>query len=190
MTTFLICRHGQTENNKRDRFSGWIDTPLTEQGVHDAQSSAEKLKGTKLSRIVSSDLGRAFTTAYIITRQLGLSIEIERMSGLREANYGDFANLPYSVYPELSPEENAVFVSPNGESLTQMQERVLACVYDLAAQSPEASILLAAHDGTINAIRASYLKQHMGIADLVHNAHNFVGTFTIENGVITSFAEV
>ncbi len=42
MTMFYICRHGETENNKNRLLSGWIDTPLTEEGVQNALSANVK----------------------------------------------------------------------------------------------------------------------------------------------------
>jgi len=189
MTTFYICRHGVSESNRAKKFAGWIDTPLTEEGVQNAVSAAAKLNGIQFDRIVSSDLGRAFVTAYIITRQLGISTKIERDRGLREMNYGDFANKPYSEYPSLTVEENAVFVPPNGESLVQVQQRVLACIEELAKASPDKTILLVAHDGTINSIRAGFSGEDMGTADLVRNAHDFVAKFEYNDGKVLSFEE-
>ena len=139
---------------------------------------------------MSSDLGRAFTTAYIITRELGITLEIEREKALREVNYGDLANQPYSIYPVLPPEENAEHVAPNGESLIQMQQRVLTYIYGSAANNPDQSVLIVAHDGTINAIRASFLNQNIGIADLTKNDHDFVCRFAVDNREIVSFEEV
>ena len=191
MTTFYISRHGETENNKNQRLSGWIDTPLTEQGVQDALSAAKKLKEVHFDRVVSSDMGRAFATAYIVTRQLGITSEIECSKGLREVNYGDLANQPYSVYPAgMTPQENANFVAPNGESLVQMQQRVLASIEDLSKASPDLTILLVAHDGTINAIRASFTSQDMGTADLTRNSHDYAANFEWNDGRVVSFTEV
>jgi len=189
MTVFYICRHGETENNKAKRFSGWIDTPLTEVGIKDADSSANKLRSVNLDKIVSSDMGRAFTTAYIISRKLDYSGEIERLAGLREVNYGDYANQPHDIYPQLTPIENAEFVSPNGESLVQMQARVLACLDDLAVKYEGKTVIVVAHDGNINAIRASFTKENIGVADGIHNAHDFVARFEYQNGKITAFTE-
>ena len=190
MTTFYICRHGISENNIKNRFSGWIDTPLTEEGVQNALSAATKLKGIHFDRVVSSDLGRAFVSAYIITRQLDINLEIERSSGLREMDYGDFANRPHSEYPALTLEENAIFAPPHGESLAQVQLRIMACVQELAETSDVQTVLLVAHDGTINSIRASLTGEDMGTADTVHNPHDFVAKFEYEKGKILSFKEV
>ncbi len=191
MTIFYICRHGETENNKNQRLSGWIDTPLTEQGIQDALSAAKKLEVIQFDKIVSSDMGRAFTTAYVIVRQLGNNSEIERTKGLREVNYGDLANQTYSAYPSgMTPQENANFVAPHGESLVQMQRRVLACIQELGTNNPDQTILLVAHDGTINAIRASLTGEDMGTADLIRNSHDFVAKFVYDNGKVGSFEEV
>jgi broad specificity phosphatase PhoE len=190
MTTFYICRHGQTENNKAQRFSGWVDTPLTEEGVRDALSAAAKLKGIALDQVFASDLGRAFITAYLITKELGYGKGIERARALREVNYGDLANRPYSVYPKVTPAENTQYVSPGGESLYQMQQRVLGYISQLARGHGGKTILLVAHDGTINAVRASFTGQEMGIVDQTHNAHDFVGKFEYRAGRVVSFEEL
>lgn len=190
MTTFYICRHGQTENNRLQRFSGWIDTPLTDAGVQNALTAATKLAGIPIGKIIASDLGRAFITAYLIAQKLGYTGEIGRAKALREVNYGDFANQPYRNYPVLTPQQNTHFTPPNGESLAHMQQRVVACVRQLAADNPDATILLVAHDGTINALRASFTGEEMGVADRTHHSHDFVGTFTLADGKVTSFEEV
>lgn len=190
MITFYICRHGETENNKNQRFSGWIDTPLTERGVQDASKTSSKLTGIQFDKIISSDLGRAFSTAYIISRNLNFTGEIERSRELREVNYGDFANQPYAVYPEVSPSENTDFTAPNGESLAQMQQRVLTYIRKLAAQNPGKTILLVAHDGTINALRAYYNNEPVGIADLTRNPHDSAVKFEFDSDKILSLSEV
>lgn len=169
---------------------GWIDTPLTDEGVKNAASSAAKLSGIELDKIIASDLGRAFTTAYLISRKLGCSSEIERSKDLREVCYGDLANMPYSAYPKLSPAENADYVLPNGESLAQMQRRVIAYIQTLGAANPGKTILLVAHDGTINAVNANFTKQSIGTVDSTRNVHDFVAKFTVTDSRIESFVEV
>jgi broad specificity phosphatase PhoE len=190
MTIFYICRHGETVNNKEGRFSGWYDTPLTEKGVLDAESCADKLQEIPIDFIVSSDLGRAVATAEIISRGTGFNGEIVRLEGLREVNYGDFANQPHSIYPELSPLENAEFVSPNGESLVHMQTRVLDSIHTLSVAHPDQSVLLVAHDGTINAIRSAYTSESIGIADTVRNPHDGLTKFEYDGNRVISFEEL
>jgi broad specificity phosphatase PhoE len=105
MNTFYIVRHGETENNRAKRLSGWIDTPLTDAGLQPTEKVIEKLANVSIDEVYSSDLGRAFITAYVLGRGLGFTGEIKRLSGLREVNYGDAANMysaeAYKVYPRL-----------------------------------------------------------------------------------------
>lgn len=191
MTIFYIARHGQTENNKKRRFSGWIDTPLTEEGIKDARSSAAKFKDIKFDKIISSDMGRAFVTAYIISRMINYKGEIELNGGLREVNYGDLANKPYSVYPKLSSLKSADFVSPNGESLAQTQQRIIGCIKTIGLKNPGKTVLLVAHDGTINAIRAEFAGKNIGLVDAERlNKHDTVVKFVYDEGKIVSLKEV
>lgn len=166
---------------------GWMDSPLTEEGKLNAKASAATLKSIHLDQIVSSDLGRAFETAYIISRQLGYTAEIAMDAGLREVNYGDMANLPYEAFPNLSADEKLNFTPPNGESLRQMQQRVLSCVASLSAKYEGKSVLLVTHDGVINALRASYTGNSLAEEDNTHNPHDFVGKFEWADGKIQAY---
>lgn len=190
MTTYYICRHGETENNENKRLSGWIDTPLTDLGLNNAYSIAAKLNKVNFDRILSSDLGRAFVTAYLISRKITFVKDIERCKQLREVNYGDLANLPIAeairTYPAgLNVSTN---VAPNGESLSQMQERVLNFLKKVSTDSPNKTILIVGHDGTINAVYANYAKRDIGEVDTVStNSHDFLAKFTINNGKIGTY---
>jgi len=193
MTTFYICRHGQTEYNQQERLQGWIDTPLTEQGLRNVQSAVGKLQGIHFDGVYSSDLGRAFVTSYIIVRRLGYDAEIQPTKGLRESNYGDLAGMlgrdAGARYPGLNTE--ADFIPPNGESLAHMQARVLACLQEISSEHPTETILLVSHDGPINAIYAEFAKTDLGrlSVDTV-NPNDFVAKFTFEGGNITTYQEV
>jgi len=193
MTTFYICRHGETENNKKFRLSGWVDTPLTEASLKDIQSIITKLRGVQFDSVHSSDLGRAFITAYLITRGIGYTDEIHRHKGLREVNYGDLAN---RLWAEVDPKglnflNDTDFVSPNGESLAQMQQRVIACLVALDKDSTGQTILLVSHDGPMNAIYTSFAKLDLGDRMKINvYPHDFVAKFTVSDGKVLSFQEV
>lgn len=192
MTNFYICRHGQTENNKNQRLSGWIDTPLTGEGVENAKASAEKLRGLKIDKIVSSDLGRAFVTSYLIARELGITTEIERTASLREVNYGELANLSYArATAEAYPLNTVDYIPPGGESLGQMQQRVLEGVETISSANPDKTVLLVAHHGTVNAIYAAFAKLDIGYVDGNNpTPHDFVGNFKFQDGSITDYQKL
>jgi len=190
MNIFYIVRHGETENNRARRLSGWIDTPLTADGLRPTEEVIRKLSGVHIDEMYSSDLGRAFITAYTVSRGLHFAKEIKRLSGLREVNYGDGANMPrekaYELYPGL--DSNTHYTPPNGESLDDMQKRVFRTVDALNNKHHGAVIVLVCHSGVMAALRASHIGQDFG----AHNIgeaypHDYVGTFTFADGAVTSF---
>lgn len=193
MNRFYIARHGETENNKAKRLSGWVDTALTEKGLEPTKAALKKLQTIpKIDVLYASDMGRAFITSYILARGLNFTDEIIRMPGLREVNYGDAANMlsleAYKKYPRLDRDTH--YTPPNGESLDHMQKRVLDTIAKINAQHQNATIVIVAHSGVMAALNASY----QGIDFGQHNIseaypHEFVGTFTFKDGKVTSFKE-
>lgn len=192
MNTFYIARHGETENNRDKRLSGWIDTPLTENGLVPIETVIKKLARLGIDEIYSSDVGRAFITAYVIARDLNFTKEIQRLSGLREVNYGDAANMysaeAYEQYPSLDRDTH--FIPPNGESLDHMQQRVFMTIDQLNQGYTDAKILLVCHSGVMAALKASHIGQDFGEHNISEAySHEFVGKFTFKDGVVTSFEE-
>jgi len=193
MNTFYIARHGETENNRAKRLSGWIDTPLTERGLEPTKLVIEKLKTLpKIDAMYSSDLGRAFITADVIARGLGFTAEIIRRPGLREVNYGDAANIlsskAYELYPRLDRDTH--YTPPNGESLDHMQARALQDIAGIDAQHTDATILIIAHSGVMAALNADYQNIDFGGHNISEAyAHEFIGRFTMQGQKVTSFRE-
>jgi len=192
MNTFYIVRHGETENNRARRLSGWIDTPLTERGLEPTRSVTAKLSDVHIDEMYSSDMGRAFITAYVLARGIGFTKEIQRLPGLREVNYGDAANMPsakaYELYPKLDRDTH--YTPPNGESLDHMQQRVFQTVEELNNQHEDAALALICHSGVMAALRASHIGQDFGEHNISEAyAHDYVGRFTFADGAVTSFEE-
>jgi broad specificity phosphatase PhoE len=193
VNTFYIVRHGETENNKAKRLSGWIDAPLTAKGIEPTQKVIAKLASLHIDEMYASDMGRAFITAYVVARGLNFSKEIHRLAGLREVNYGDAANMlsvkAYELYPKLDRDTH--YKPPNGESLDHMQRRVFQTLDELNKRHKDAVIVLVCHSGVMAAIRAS----HLGVDFGQHNIseaypHDYVGKFTLNNSGIASWKEV
>jgi broad specificity phosphatase PhoE len=188
-STFYLCRHGQTEYNRAHRVQGQIDTPLTSQGVADALRVAERLRGLRFARVLASDLGRAFRTAYIITQSLGIREPIEASPALRERHFGDYAGIASaeirSRFPLVFGDSN--YAPPGGESHRAVQERVLALLFSVAEQQPVGDVLVVTHDGVLNAVSAAgagvdvaeYHARH-------HNAHDVVLRAEVAGGALIS----
>lgn len=192
MNTFYIVRHGETENNRAKRLSGWIDTALTEDGLKPTETVIAKLSRLYIDEIYSSDMGRAFVTAYTLARGLNFTKEIKRLYGLREVNYGDAANMysaeAYKLYPKLDRDTH--YAPPNGESLDNMQKRVFQTVDELNKRHKESVIVLVCHSGVMAALRASHIGQDFGQHNISEAyPHDYVGKFTFTDGAVSSFEE-
>jgi probable phosphoglycerate mutase len=193
MNTFYIVRHGETENNRAKRLSGWIDTPLTETGLLTSTKVATKFASIPVNAIYSSDLGRAFITAYTLALLLHFSKPIIRLAGLREVNYGDAANMytedAYELFPQLDRDTH--YIPPNGESLEDMQRRVLRTIDDINKQYTNASIILVCHSGVLTALHASHTGQDLGERNICDEyPHDFVAKCTLDDMRVTSFKQV
>lgn len=193
MNIFYIARHGETENNRAKRLSGWIDTPLTDVGLEPTKKVVAKLSSVPIDEMYASDMGRAFVTAYVIARGLGFTKEIERLPGLREVNYGDAANMlsveAYKLYPKL--DRDTQYRPPNGESLDHMQKRVFATLNELDSTHKNATILLVCHSGVMAAVRASHLSVDFGQHNISEAyPHDYVAKFTIKDGEVDSWEEI
>ena len=160
----VLVRHGQSEWNKKNLFTGWKDPKLTPRGVDEAIKAGKELKkaGYSFDKMFTSDLFRAQDTGRIILEQMNLaSIEVIKDVSLNERNYGDLAGLNKD---EARKEwgEDQVHIwrrsfdvpPPGGESLKDTAERVLP--YFKENIIPELiqglNILVAAHGNSLRAL--------------------------------------
>lgn len=156
-TTLMIIRHGETEWNRALRFQGQGDSPLTAVGRAQAQALAERLRGTVIDRLVSSDLGRTRETAGYLATATGLTIETD--ARLRERHYGPFEGLTIPEIKAAHPEayarfrtDDPDFVLPGGESHRQHYERNLTFFEDYLAAHPGTTAALVAHGGVLDSV--------------------------------------
>jgi len=92
----VLVRHGQSEWNLKNLFTGWRDVDLTEQGVNDARAAGRKLKAQGLTFDVAftSALKRAQRTLDLVLGEMGQTgIPIIRDQALNERDYGDLSGL-------------------------------------------------------------------------------------------------
>ncbi|MEL6741768.1 MAG: 2,3-bisphosphoglycerate-dependent phosphoglycerate mutase, partial [Planctomycetota bacterium] len=94
--TLVLVRHGQSEWNEKNLFTGWRDPDLTEQGVAEAKEAGRALgeRGMKFDIAYTSVLQRAEKTCQMILDGVGQSdLETIHDEALNERNYGDLAGL-------------------------------------------------------------------------------------------------
>jgi len=94
MSTLVLVRHGQSQWNLENRFTGWIDVPLSELGEQEARQAGEKLKSFKFDVAFTSALQRAQRTLAIIFQVTGFKdIPVYMDQALNERHYGGLQGL-------------------------------------------------------------------------------------------------
>jgi 2,3-bisphosphoglycerate-dependent phosphoglycerate mutase len=128
----ILIRHGQSLWNAEDRFTGWVDVPLTDLGRQEARRAGERLRGVPFEVAYTSTLTRAQETLSIALETLGVSVPIIRDQALNERHYGDLQGLNKARTAEkFGAEQVKVWrrsfdiPPPNGESLKDTAERTL-----------------------------------------------------------------
>ncbi len=92
----VLARHGQSEWNLKNLFTGWKDPGLTELGVEEARAAGRRLKakGVQFDVAFTSDLTRAQRTCALILEELGQSgLPTHADAALNERDYGDLSGL-------------------------------------------------------------------------------------------------
>ena len=140
MNKLVLLRHGQSQWNLENRFTGWKDVPLTEKGINEAKNAGYLIKKNKIifDKIYSSVLQRANKTAEIAIKEAQMEelfendhLIYERNQSLNERDYGDLVGLNKAETAEKFGKEQVHIwrrsydiPPPNGESLRDVVQRV------------------------------------------------------------------
>ncbi|HXK53248.1 MAG TPA: 2,3-bisphosphoglycerate-dependent phosphoglycerate mutase, partial [Hyphomicrobiales bacterium] len=131
----VLVRHGQSEWNLKNLFTGWRDVGLTDQGIAEAVAAGQKLKamGLDFDRAYTSALKRAQNTLDLMLKEIGQQgLETIRDEALNERDYGDLSGLNKDDARAKWGEEQVHIwrrsydiAPPGGESLKDTAARVL-----------------------------------------------------------------
>lgn len=154
-TRLILCRHGESEDNRAGRFGGHGPAPLTERGRAQAQATGLRLLQAGADVLYSSDLVRARETAEIIARQLSLTPQLT--PALRERSVGVFTGLTFDDACTRFPEEHKVLLRrepdatpPEGESYLQCRARAAAFLDQAMAQHAGQCVVMVSHHLTLH----------------------------------------
>jgi alpha-ribazole phosphatase/probable phosphoglycerate mutase len=161
MATLLLIRHGQTEWNATGKYTGQSDIPLNDVGRQQARQLAETLRGNPPQVIVSSDLQRARETAVLLAAPFNLPVHTD--ARLREINQGVWEGMHFNdikaQYAQAfaAREANPLEVAPpQGETVGQVRDRVLAAITDIAQQYRGKRIAIVAHGLALALIKGHF----------------------------------
>src|SRR5262245_36491655 len=93
MPTLVLIRHGESLWNKENRFTGWVDVPLSEKGRDEARQAAAKINQYDFAVAYTSALTRAQDTLRIILETNGWNTPVIRDQALNERHYGDLQGM-------------------------------------------------------------------------------------------------
>ncbi len=162
MGVLVLIRHGQSQWNLENRFTGWEDVPLTDLGRDEARRSGRLLKDTTFERAFTSDLQRAARTLDIVLEENGApNVPITADKALNERHYGDLQGLNKAETAKKYGDEQVHIwrrsydvPPPGGESLADTAARTLPYFEAEIAPLVKAgkTILVVAHGNSLRSI--------------------------------------
>lgn len=158
----VIVRHGQSEWNAQNKFTGWVNVDLAPKGIAEAKEAGEKLKGFIFDKGFTSALLRAQKTLKLALEVQGQSdLEVVENEKLNERMYGDLQGMDKDqARKEFGEEQVHIWrrsfdtPPPGGESLKGTADRVLPYYTEVIEPELKAgkTIIIAAHGNSLRAL--------------------------------------
>lgn len=177
-----LIRHGKTNDNNENRYSGRIESQLVWNAEEIKQIVLPKISTQDMGTIYSSPRYRAIDTARPFVDNPS---DIILKEDMREINFGDFDGLTYEEISRIHPEEvdkwlfeQDEYVFPNGDSLRSFYQRTVNGFQEILSQaSHEKNITIFTHGGVIQCL----------ISYLLSNSLDLFWNFKIDNCSLTQF---
>lgn len=151
-TRLYVVRHGEVEGAGTSRYNGHADVALSDYGLAQYEGLKEHFAGVKINACYCSDLSRCIQGAELLGSHLGVKPVQKRE--LRELNIGVWERMTWTELMEKYPVEWQArlddivnFQVPQGESLLDLNDRVMPVVNDIVQRHIGENVLLIAHGG-------------------------------------------
>ncbi|MGZ8384621.1 MAG: 2,3-bisphosphoglycerate-dependent phosphoglycerate mutase [Nitrospira sp.] len=162
MARLVLLRHGESQWNLENRFTGWVDVPLSPKGIEEAKQAGEKLRGLTFHRAFTSVLTRANETLRLVLEAIGqTTIPIEKDKALNERMYGELQGLNKAETAQKYGDAQVKIwrrsydvKPPGGESLKDTAERALPYYEKMIKPCllKGETIIIAAHGNSLRAL--------------------------------------
>ncbi len=158
MTKLLLIRHGESEANRERYFAGQLDAALLEQGILQAEKTAEYIaQNYSIAAVYASDLQRARITGEITAKKCSVPVFCDER--LREIYAGAWQGLSFEALAKEYQNEYAVWLTDigncrttGGESIAELAKRVQTALSEIAKKHPNETIAIATHATPIRAM--------------------------------------
>ena len=161
--TLVLLRHGQSDWNLKNLFTGWKNPELTPVGIEEAKKAGQEIGklGIKFDRAFPSGLKRAQDTCDLALKEMGQSLDVVKDIQLNERDYGDLSGLNKAEAAQKWGEEQVMIwrrsydtPPPGGESLKDTLARVLPyyCQNILPCVLRGEQTLVVAHGNSLRAL--------------------------------------
>ena len=162
MPDLILLRHGQSQWNLENRFTGWVDVALSPSGEAEARAAGEKLRGRRIDKLYTSVLVRATETARLALEVAGIGpLPTERDAALNERMYGDLTGMNKDEARQRFGADQVQLWRrsydvrpPGGESLADTAARVLPYWESHILPDVKAgkNVLVVAHGNSLRAL--------------------------------------
>lgn len=161
-TRLFLIRHGATELSAEDRFAGAVDVLLSDAGREQARLLGLRLASEKIAAVYASPLIRTVTTAELVAKPLGLSVE--KVDAFREIAHGRWEGRTRAEVEEQFADEYGkweedpyTFAPEGGESGLDVTARALPALLQLVEKHANQRFVVVSHKATIRLLLSSLL---------------------------------
>ncbi|MEW6674951.1 MAG: histidine phosphatase family protein [Nitrospirota bacterium] len=190
VTTLYLIRHGQILYHDEWRFTGHLDIEMDEIGISQLYTIADHLSRYTIRAVYSSDLKRSLKGAAIIARKLNISLLIN--PSFRELSFGEWEGLKIEEISETIPDDLTDFRFGGGETIRELQQRVISALKGIITRHKGEGIALIGHGGVnrvilLDALRMELknfyrIKQEYGCLNIIEYADDGFASVRLING--------
>ena len=162
MKQVVLIRHGESQWNLENRFTGWVDVPLSHRGEQEARTAGEKVRTFHFDHAFTSVLRRAIRTLELVLEVIGQPrLPVEKTQALNERKYGELQGLNKTETAEKYGEDQVKLWRrsydvrpPGGESLQDTADRVVPYYqqYIRPRLANGETLLVVAHGNSLRAL--------------------------------------
>jgi probable phosphomutase (TIGR03848 family) len=186
VTLALLIRHGLAESAEGRLYGTTPGIHLSDEGRTQADRLVERLSGVKLDAVFSSPFERCLETAEPLAARRNLEVQV--VAELGEVDYGRWTGRTFNslrrtaLWRRVHQIPSSVRF-PGGESLTEVQDRAVRALEEIAARHPRDVVAVVSHGDVIRLLLAHYAAMHMDLFHRLVADRASVSAVTVGEGV-------